>query len=498
MYSITKNTEESSTFNPPNFKPALESFEQKISETIVNWFNDNNKTNKQESLVYNHLLNNPMVVGLSLQITNLETKLQEANKRIESLVNENNTLKLHLSSSDTKNVTLDITEITKNDDDNNDNPLTVITTDIQDENQLHLNQVVKKLESYACGYNIVSADNSDDEDEDDDGDEDEDNKIESSTTPYLMGALLVQNNINNIEPIKVVHALDDEKLITQDLTDNDIKSNEPIDDEIFESKVYDLVEDIEKSNTDTMDLIPTTEDIKSIDVDFDESFELIDSDDFIINEVNLSQDEINDQNIEEQTVLTFDLPISNSKDQRDETKDFEVFKLEDNINDIEVDDYIELVAVSESSPVGEETYTINDHIVIEQTDDKFEGQSKVEVVEPEIEVDKELILKKVTVKERQVSSEPSETVNPFDNPISKTLRDRADERRKKMKAFNYKFNTSKIDEYEKEPAYKRQGIELSNSNSKAENQVSRTSISYDENDDIQVRSNNSFLHDNVD
>ena len=307
-----------------------------------------------------------------------------------------------------------------------------------------------------------------------------------------------QNNINNIEPIKVVHALDDEKLITQDLTDNDIKSNEPIDDEIFESKVYDLDEDIEKSNTDAMDLIPTTEDIKSIDVDFDESFELIDSDDFIINEVNISQDEINDQNIEEQTVLTFDLPISNSKGQRDETKDFEVFKLEDNINDIEVDDYIELIAVSESSPAGEETYTVNDHIVIEQTDDKFEGQSKIEVVEPEIEVDKELILKKVTVKERQVSSEPSDTVNPFDNPISKTLRDRADERRKKMKAFNYKFNTSKIDEYEKEPAYKRQGIELSNSNSKAENQVSRTSISYDENDDIQVRSNNSFLHDNVD
>ena len=307
-----------------------------------------------------------------------------------------------------------------------------------------------------------------------------------------------QNNINNIEPIKVVHALDEEKLITQDLIENDIKSNEPIDDEIFQSKVYDLVEDIEKSNTDVMDLIPTTEDIKSIDVDFDESFELIDSDDFIINEVNISQDEINDQNIEEQTVLTFDLPISNSKGQRDETKDFEVFKLEDNINDIEVDDYIELIAVSESSPAGEETYTVNDHIVIEQTDDKFEGQSKVEVVEPEIEVDKELILKKVTVKERQVSSEPSETVNPFDNPISKTLRDRADERRKKMKAFNYKFNTSKIDEYEKEPAYKRQGIELSNSNSKAENQVSRTSISYDENDDIQVRSNNSFLHDNVD
>jgi len=67
-----------------------------------------------------------------------------------------------------------------------------------------------------------------------------------------------------------------------------------------------------------------------------------------------------------------------------------------------------------------------------------------------------------------------------------------------MKAFNYKFNTSKIEEYEKEPAYKRHGVELSNSSLSSENQVSRTSISSDDNDDIQVRSNNSFLHDNVD
>jgi cell division protein FtsZ len=41
--------------------------------------------------------------------------------------------------------------------------------------------------------------------------------------------------------------------------------------------------------------------------------------------------------------------------------------------------------------------------------------------------------------------------------IEETLKLRADERRKKLKEFNYKFhnNVSKIDEYEREPAYKR-------------------------------------------
>ena len=78
------------------------------------------------------------------------------------------------------------------------------------------------------------------------------------------------------------------------------------------------------------------------------------------------------------------------------------------------------------------------------------------------------------------------------------LKERADERRRKMKDFNYKFNTAKIDEIEKEPAYKRQGVNLDDAQHSSETSASRTSVSSDENDDIQLRSNNSFLHDNVD
>jgi cell division protein FtsZ len=74
--------------------------------------------------------------------------------------------------------------------------------------------------------------------------------------------------------------------------------------------------------------------------------------------------------------------------------------------------------------------------------------------------------------------------------IEETLKLRADERRKKLKEFNYKFhnNVSKIDEYEREPAYKRLGIEISNTQS--DNTNSRISVGTDS--DLQLRSNNCF------
>ena len=53
----------------------------------------------------------------------------------------------------------------------------------------------------------------------------------------------------------------------------------------------------------------------------------------------------------------------------------------------------------------------------------------------------------------------------------------------------------KIDEFEKEPAYKRKGLDLDENLSES---PSRLSIENDSNNDLQIRSNNSFLHDNVD
>jgi cell division protein FtsZ len=318
-----------------------------------------------------------------------------------------------------------------------------------------------------------------------------------------------QNDITNVEPKKVVHALEDEQIMEHDLTApqaiDSLQNTKGDEFATEETIVYSLEDDsdlydFEEAEANYMDLIPTTELIKSIDVVAAEVVAAevvadVSEDEFIINEVfsEPKQDEIAE--VEEQTMLTFDLPLHQSTSLSEINDDVEIFELEDNVNDIEVDDYIELIAVNESSSEDEQLYSLDDHIILENTNEEYD--SSKETATKETQVDTELMFSKVTVKERKVTKAPVEDEDPFNNPISKTLRDRADERRKKMKAFNYKFNTSKVDEFEKEPAYKRKGVELNDTPS-SEQLPSRATVSLDENEDVQLRSNNSFLHDNVD
>jgi cell division protein FtsZ len=93
-------------------------------------------------------------------------------------------------------------------------------------------------------------------------------------------------------------------------------------------------------------------------------------------------------------------------------------------------------------------------------------------------------------------SDSEEEIDPMNTPLAE-LSARAAERKAKMKQFNHKFrSTNSIDEIEKQPAYKRAGVELSNSRTE-ENFLSRTSVKGDK-DNLNFKSNNSFLHDNVD
>ena len=313
-----------------------------------------------------------------------------------------------------------------------------------------------------------------------------------------------QNDITNVEPKKVVHALEDEQTMEHDMTPP--KTIHTLEDEQLdttqekETVVYSLEDDsdlfdLESLENQTMDLIPTTELLKSIDVVYEEVVSEVEVEDFIINEIKPEPIQKEITEVEEQTMLSFDLPLQKATPTED-TRNVEIFELQDDINEIEVEDYIELVAVNESATEEEKRYTLDDHIILENTNQEYDPSKQNAAAETE--VDTELVFSKVTVKERQVTKSPEEHVDPFDNPISKALRDRADERRQKMKAFNYKFNTSKVDEIEKEPAYKRQGVELSDTSTSNAPIASRSSVALDENDDVQLRTNNSFLHDNVD
>ena len=115
----------------------------------------------------------------------------------------------------------------------------------------------------------------------------------------------------------------------------------------------------------------------------------------------------------------------------------------------------------------------------------------------------ELKVKKNDVIENKVEDAIQDNdVSPMNRTIAE-LRDRAEIRRERMRDFNYKFVNKfnqNIDDIESQPAYKRMGVNLDEvpTSSEADKNTSRMTLGTDDNDDIQLRSNNSFLHDNVD
>ena len=70
--------------------------------------------------------------------------------------------------------------------------------------------------------------------------------------------------------------------------------------------------------------------------------------------------------------------------------------------------------------------------------------------------------------------------------------------KEELKKFNYSFqnNIKRINEMDNQPAYKRLGYNIDQSVEDEKN--SPLTLDKDKNDEVQLRSNNSFLHDNVD
>ena len=316
-----------------------------------------------------------------------------------------------------------------------------------------------------------------------------------------------QDDIVNTESKKIIHTLEEEQKAEQDLTPKQI---------IPQNIVHQLVDE-EKENVepefkaeveelDCLDLIPTTNYIKNFNVFYEEVIaENVSEDDFVIFDANETVEDIevidpevvSSKKVEEdQFAISFDMPLASSSETEENTNVI-TFNLDDDVKDIDVNEHVEVIPVLEYNKEGETRYSLDDYMELEN---KLTGaKSKAEEFEPKI-IEDELIFEKKTL-----ATEGSETatatikeVDPMDSPIEELLKERADVRRKKLKDFNYKFQNSlgNIDEIEKEPAYKRQGIDLDEN--PVQNKVSRTTLSEDSNDEIQLRSNNSFLHDNVD
>ena len=305
-----------------------------------------------------------------------------------------------------------------------------------------------------------------------------------------------QDEISNTEPQKVVHKLEEDESNLFNQKEVDVKVQEV---KLDNNEPAKIVHVLEEEQTDIVeDILVTNDNIKSIEVD---SYELVSSDE-VEDSVEFEIENPSDEISEEDLSPTFDWSLfddsSTNKEEisinNEETDQIPVV----NVNEIEVVDYIEVVSTEESNDEGDIIHELNDHIVVEPLIKENSDDSEIDVlVEEDFEM--ELIKKDTEDKVEVVASlEKEKTIDPLNSPIADLQMQRSKERRLKMKEFNYKFNNSKIDDIEKEPAYKRHGIDLEEVSHSSENNESRLTLNLDENDDIQLRTNNSFLHDNVD
>lgn len=317
-----------------------------------------------------------------------------------------------------------------------------------------------------------------------------------------------QNEIVNSEPKKIIHALEDEQKITHNLSNTpvpsfDLNTETPVASE--ERIVFELLEEEPAAAivaeavpaydaiTNENDLIVMSEFIKNLDVTFEIVSPINDIDfTFTTPEAHaIETPQPKAVQVEEQAALSFDLPLFKSEPVAEENKI--VFELTNEINDMHVVDPVVFVPVTEVAENGVIRHSLEEYMEVENDFVATKTIEKVAEVVPE-----ELNITMKKMEESTIASSEFESISPMEMTIEETLRARADERRRKLKEFNYKFhnNVSKIDEYEKEPAYKRLGVELSTNQSNTNN--SRISVGTDSNNDLQLRSNNSYLHDNVD
>ena len=311
-----------------------------------------------------------------------------------------------------------------------------------------------------------------------------------------------QHEIVNTEAKKIIHTLEEDQPYVQDLTDQEKKPNNTgiYDSDMgYGSKAFNYKGSIESekskfskissteiekkydskdSNFKENDLIKTNQTIKDIEtistqvhqnlneeVQEKESVNSTEIFDFeVINDLDSSQ-------------IEFDFNESIDGSKNNEVKNSNLEYDDCNLKNSEIDNR------------NLDKNTVNDSLdQISETENLDEDTLKIEI--------------KSTQTDESLSNEPLEVDDkngtPFDNSIEETIKNSNNSSKEELKKFNYSFqkNIKRINEMDKQPAYKRLGYDI-DQNADSDKKSSLT-LDKDVNDEIQLRSNNSFLHDNVD
>ena len=261
----------------------------------------------------------------------------------------------------------------------------------------------------------------------------------------------LQQDIIHSEPQKIIHSLDDEQQLHHELGSGQIQ--------MFDSSLMNRDENIERKFE---DYIPTSDDIKSIETDCE-----------------IVQDEIS-------------VKIN-------EIDNFVVNDIKDAVNDIEVLDY-EVVIAENSDSLSIVDFPLQHNLKEQKVLFHLNKDEKIVDQNDEQENIKRYVLKIEEEDEKNENKNLKEELNkfsPINNSIAEGLARRKEERKNKLVEFNYRFNKNlKTEELEREPAYKRQKVDFNSEEN--DSSISNTTIGEDSSKTDVLRTNNSFLHDNVD
>ena len=308
---------------------------------------------------------------------------------------------------------------------------------------------------------------------------------DSDSNQVIKYSLEETEEVEETKEALVVDPLDQKLAEEQEYTDlNILLTEELLDLEVvFEQVTGSITETIESTEAIEVESEPLT----SVSFDLEEPVVPV-QEKFVINEIptDFREIEVIDAehlNVEEENQISFefDLPLMEAEANQSNAIQFEQVSSEE-----------PRVAPSVSEDIDEEVPTVFqlDELDPAQEIETHTSASSINDIEVEFKV-----VSKDEVLDKVVSAKDA---SPFDLSINEIVNPVNEKRKEQLKKFNYTFknNINRIEEMEKQPAYKRMGFDVDDPQEEGGN--SQISLDTDTNQDIQFRSNNSFLHDNVD
>jgi len=272
----------------------------------------------------------------------------------------------------------------------------------------------------------------------------------------------------NEEPLKTVFQLEDESEVEEEMSFSfEVEENS------FERDAPESVEENPLINTsDLIRNLPVTAEVIEFNAadDLEDDFVIVDTSE-LIKEIEVIDAEVISpvRSSFDEDDFSFELPLVTDEIDNEETAPTVVFDLFSDTDEM---------TPANTQPSGITT--------------PKEAEEELDFV---LSTREDLTVPSNTAPEAQTES------NPYEMSLSETeeiLAARKEQRIQAFKNFNHQFNKGsiKLDEIERVPAYKRAGVEFDEVPEGSK--VSRTTLSEDQNGDTQLRTNNSFLHDNVD